>query len=274
MEDKKCFVICPIGEEGSDIRNRSDEVFTYVIEPTVRENGYKAIRADHIDKPGSITTQIVQEILTAPLVIADLTGQNPNVFYELALRHATRKPVVQIIQKGERLPFDVATQRTIELDHKSLGSAEEAKRRLNKQIKEVQNDPAQVDSPLAAGLQILDLQQSGKPIDKTLAEILLRLEELILAQNQSNQAVENLIRSASEPRSLQGNLDSAVIRKMSSSARLDQLTADAFLPTADKLVDQSSAVSYFKLFIDKAIKEARKQENPQSEAKHKRKDTK
>lgn len=178
MNQQTCFVICPIGEEGSEIRNRSDEVFRYVIEPVAAENGYKAIRADHIDKPGSITTQIIEQILTAPLVIADLTGSNPNVFYELALRHAIRKPVVQIIQKGERLPFDIATQRTIELDHKSLGSAEEAKKRLNTQIKEVQNDPLQVDSPLAAGIQILDLQQSTKPIDKTLAEILLRLEEL------------------------------------------------------------------------------------------------
>ena len=178
MDVQKCFVICPIGDEGTDTRNRSDEVFRYVIQPVALENGYDAIRADHIDKPGSITTQIIEQILTAPLVIADLTGQNPNVFYELALRHAIRKPVVQIIQKGERLPFDVATQRTIELDHKSLGSAEEAKRRLDIQIKEVQKDPSQVDSPLAAGLQILDLQQSTKPIDKTLAEILLRLEEL------------------------------------------------------------------------------------------------
>jgi hypothetical protein len=61
------------------------------------------------------------------LVVADLTGQNPNVFYELAVRHAAGKPVVHLITSGESLPFDVANQRAIKyaLDPDSLKKARE-----------------------------------------------------------------------------------------------------------------------------------------------------
>src|SRR5207245_4822666 len=96
-----CFVISPIGEEGTEIRRRADRVFKHIIEPVVEECGYKAVRADQISKPGIITSQIIQHLAEDPLVIADLAGHNANVFYELAVRHVTRKPVIQITQLGE-----------------------------------------------------------------------------------------------------------------------------------------------------------------------------
>lgn len=55
-------------------------------------------------------------LVRAKLVIADLSFGNPNVFYELALRHATRKAVVQIIRTSDRLPFDVSQFRTVTID--------------------------------------------------------------------------------------------------------------------------------------------------------------
>jgi len=69
------------------------------------------MRADELAEPGIITSQVIQHIVDDQLVIADLTERNPNVFYELALRHALRKPVVQIIHRGEAIPFDVAGMR-------------------------------------------------------------------------------------------------------------------------------------------------------------------
>jgi len=47
------------------------------------------------------------------LVIADLTYHNPNVFYELAVRHLNKKPVIHLIKKGEKIPFDINDRRTI-----------------------------------------------------------------------------------------------------------------------------------------------------------------
>jgi hypothetical protein len=102
--EKICFVIAPIGEEGSEIRKRSDRVFTYVIEPAALTCGYKAVRADKISTPGIITNQVIQEVINAPMAVADLTGHNANAFYELAVRHMVKKPLVQMITKGEKIP--------------------------------------------------------------------------------------------------------------------------------------------------------------------------
>src|SRR5262245_29205679 len=87
-ETKTCFVIAPIGEQDSVVRKRSDQIFKYLIGPAAQECGYTALRADQIAEPGIITTQVIQHIVDDPLVVADLTGRNPNVFYELAIRHA------------------------------------------------------------------------------------------------------------------------------------------------------------------------------------------
>jgi hypothetical protein len=61
-------------------------------------------------------------ILRSRLVIADLSFHNPNVFYELALRHAVRLPIVQIVRKADNVPFDINQMRTIQIDNTDLYS--------------------------------------------------------------------------------------------------------------------------------------------------------
>src|SRR5208282_587041 len=118
-EKKICFIICPIGEGGSEQRHRSNQMRKYVFNPVAEDLcGYRTIRADEISEPGIITAQIIQHLMDDPLVIADLTDSNPNVFYELAVRHAVRKPVVQLIDYRSVIPFDVAVQRTIKVDYR------------------------------------------------------------------------------------------------------------------------------------------------------------
>lgn len=112
------------------------------------------------------------------MVIADLTERNPNVFYELAIRHATRKPVVQMIFHAELIPFDVSNSRTIKFDHKDLDSAELSRQELKRQIQEVQKDSSLVDSPLSTAIEMKALSTSGDPSAKQYAEILLSLNNL------------------------------------------------------------------------------------------------
>lgn len=110
---KKCFVITPIGEEGSQIRRHIDGIINASIKPAL-ENKYEVIAAHHINTTGSINNQVIAAIYNADLVVANLTGLNPNVMYELALRHALKKPVIMIMEKGSKsLPFDVINERTI-----------------------------------------------------------------------------------------------------------------------------------------------------------------
>jgi hypothetical protein len=98
-----CFVISPIGEPDSEERKHADLILSSFIVPALEELRLTAVRADGISKPGLITGQVMDHVSRARLVIADLSFGNPNVYYELALRHATRKPVVQLIRTADKL---------------------------------------------------------------------------------------------------------------------------------------------------------------------------
>ncbi len=113
---KRCFVISPIGDEGTDIRNNADKVFKYIISPALEACDIKAVRSDHLNTTGRISEQMYTELYNDDLCIADLTGRNPNVFYELALAQGANRPVIILVQKGERLPFDVSDLRCIYYD--------------------------------------------------------------------------------------------------------------------------------------------------------------
>src|ERR1039457_4939766 len=113
---RTCFVICPIGEDGSAPRSRSDLVMRLIIRPAAEACGFKPDnirRADDIPKPGIITSQVIEQLRNADLVVADLTDHNPNVFYELAVRHVVRKQLILLIERGQSIPFDVAPNRVI-----------------------------------------------------------------------------------------------------------------------------------------------------------------
>lgn len=179
QEKKKiCFVIAPIGLENTDIRRRSDQVLKHIIEPVANECGYDPIRADKISEPGIITSQVIQHIIEDALVIADLTGRNPNVYYELAIRHAIRKPVIQIIQAEEPIPFDVAAIRIIQVDHTDLDSVAKCKEGLMSQIRSVENDPSLVDTPISNAIDLKNLRQSENPLEKSNAEIISKLQDV------------------------------------------------------------------------------------------------
>src|SRR5215472_13179804 len=91
-----CFVIAPIGPKDSDIRKRSDQVLKHIFKKALAEK-FEVIRGDNIDEPGMITLQVLRAVQESDLVIADLTGHNPNVLYELAVRHAMEKPIIHVI---------------------------------------------------------------------------------------------------------------------------------------------------------------------------------
>lgn len=147
---KTCFVIAPIDEPESEVRIRSDQILKHVIRPAVEECGYaKPVRADEIDEPGNITSQVIQRVTEDDLVVADLTDRNPNVFYELAIRHAIRRPFVQIAKAGERIPFDVYGQRTIFIDHTNLDNVASAIASIVEQIKSFEEKDAQVETPIS-----------------------------------------------------------------------------------------------------------------------------
>jgi|SRR6478736_8435669 len=124
-EREVCFVVSPIGESGSEIRKRADKFIKFVVLPSIGDL-YTVVRADQIASPGSINRQVFERLLNDDLVIADLTGHNPNVYYELAVRHCFAKPYVQMIHAADKIPFDLLDQRTIKFDIADLESVQSA----------------------------------------------------------------------------------------------------------------------------------------------------
>jgi hypothetical protein len=103
-----CFVIAPIGPKDSDIRKRSDQVLKHIFKKALAKK-YDVRRGDEIDEPGMITSQVLRAVQESHLVVADLTGHNPNVLYELAVRHAIEKPIIHAIEpKLSKIPFDIS----------------------------------------------------------------------------------------------------------------------------------------------------------------------
>jgi len=117
-----CFYISPIGEAGSEERQHADLLLSQIVEPAIEELGIDlaVVRADKMTQPGMISQQILQHVLGARLVVADLSFHNPNVFYELAIRHSTKLPTVLISRTAERIPFDIADLRVVRLDMTDL----------------------------------------------------------------------------------------------------------------------------------------------------------
>lgn len=158
----KCFVVSPIGEPVSETRKRSDGFLREVIRPVAESCGFIVERADEDKAPGVVTDAIVQKIIDAELVIADLHNHNPNVMYEVAIRHATDKPLIQMIEHGEPLPFDIGGLNTVFYDSSVLG-LDEWRTDLRKAIKAVQSGSTGTNPVARAGLfRALHAQQPSE----------------------------------------------------------------------------------------------------------------
>lgn len=124
-QGKKCFIITPIGNESSDMFRKAKGVIESVIKPVLEKHGFDDIKpAYEILESGMINNQIINRIINDDLVVANLTGNNPNVMYELAIRHAAAKPIIHICENGTILPFDIKDSRTIFYTDDMLGVQE------------------------------------------------------------------------------------------------------------------------------------------------------
>lgn len=192
-EDKsklKCFIITPIGGDDSPVRRSAEGVIDAVIYPVLQGIGFEDNNisvAHRMPNPGSINKQLINRIIQDDLVIVNLTGLNPNVMYELAIRHAARKPVVQICEQGTRLPFDIIDERTIFYTNDMAGVIE-LKEKFEKMVLESLKDE-NPDNPIYRVVESNLIQQStiNEP-EKYLMHRIDRLEQIIVNSLNSRQA--------------------------------------------------------------------------------------
>lgn len=134
-KEKSCFVISPFGDP-------YDSYFSKIIKPALDDCFLYAVRGDSLFRPATIMDEIWQGIRDASLLIAELTGRNPNVFYELGLAHALSKPVVLISNSIDDVPFDLRSIRVIVYDKNEPDWGASLRENLAKSIKEILDSPS------------------------------------------------------------------------------------------------------------------------------------
>jgi hypothetical protein len=155
MSSLLCFVLMPFGKKpdngGSDID--FDSVYNDLIFPAIEEAGLKPIRADEEKVGGIIHKPMFERLILCEYAVVDLTTANPNVFYELGVRHAARpySTVLLYAEGRKQLPFDIAPLRAIPYKLDSSGKPDQqandkAKEILKQRLIEAQNP--NTDSPI------------------------------------------------------------------------------------------------------------------------------
>lgn len=130
-----CFVMMPFGEW-------FDKYYQEIYIPAIREAGFEPVRADELFATGTVVEQIWEQIKKAKILLADLTDRNANVFYELGLAHAARKPVVFTTPKVEDVPFDLRHLRVILYDVREPEWANLLRKGVPDYLKNTIKDPA------------------------------------------------------------------------------------------------------------------------------------
>ena len=174
-----------VGAKDSPERKRADEIYGFIVKPTVEDAGLEPYRADLDLSPGAITPKMLSELLGARVVIADLTGRNPNVFYELGITHSFARPLISIADSSKLLPFDAKDERVIELgEYPETGLAyaqgEQAKASLQVSLKMVLDDKYEPPSPLRelAATRSVDQLAPENPLAAEMAQIRETLEQI------------------------------------------------------------------------------------------------
>lgn len=195
-EDKKtCFVITPIGDNNSDIRRHIDGIIDQAIVPALGKK-YEIEVAHRKYEIGSINDRVIKSVIEADLVIANLTTTNPNVMYELAIRHSFGKPVIVIAEEGTKLPFDVVVENTIFYLNDPTG-ANDLKQKLIEYEKPIDLEKKEY-GPVYNVINKIPLYnevESGKDVskDKLLQYVIDRLDSLEKNMNLSMQKMSNSV---------------------------------------------------------------------------------
>jgi len=129
-----CFVMMPFGAW-------FDRYYQEIYVPAIKEAGFEPVRADELFTTGSVVEQIWEQIEKAKLLLADLSGKNPNVFYELGLAHAAKKPVVFTSSQVDDVPFDLRHLRVIIYEVREPGWAGRLQQSVTDYLRNAAKEP-------------------------------------------------------------------------------------------------------------------------------------
>lgn len=218
-ERDACFVIMPFG-------GWLDDYYESIYRPAIRNAGLEPHRADDLFRPSTIVKDIWAYTRTARLLLADLTGKNPNVFYELGLAHALAKPAILVAESMDDIPFDLRALRVITFDKNAPDWGAILRDKIEASVKEVLAAP--VEAVLPAFLEVKpDPKPSVTAHEKEIIEIKQELD-LLKRQVRSQARIsvgdirERLIESPEDAEAL---MQTYLVRGMPQRSVIDRLVA-------------------------------------------------
>ena len=117
LKENCAFFLCPFSEP-------FNAIYQDHIRPSVERAGFVVNRADEIFGTEPIIEDIWESIIASEVIIADVSGRNPNVMYEIGMAHAVGKPVLILTQDIDDVPFDLRHHRCIIYTHTPRGCSE------------------------------------------------------------------------------------------------------------------------------------------------------
>ena len=166
-----CFVLMPFG-------GWLDDYYEAIYRPAIDAGGLEPHRADDLFRPSTIVNDIWAYTKRSKLLLADLSGKNPNVFYELGLAHALGKPVILIAESMDEIPFDLRALRIIVYDKNAPDWGRVLHDKIQAAIKEVLKSPVAAVLPAFLEVKAEPSKPTVTPHEKELIEIKQELDLL------------------------------------------------------------------------------------------------
>jgi hypothetical protein len=235
-----CFVAMPIKKTGTAEHEHYRALYDEIVAPICVSAGYDVTRADDIQRAGAITRDIIVRIATADLVIADLTEINPNVFYEIGIRHSIRaRGTVMILDEGQtpEVPFDLGAYRVIKFTREIAGLGR-LRRDLSIFVSGMETPGPESDNPVHDWLPTLPPDVLGAATGSEEARLRTELASAAKRLREYEQAYG----SVGNPETA-GESPLNVVSTVLAVAREGALPSD-LVERARRAVDQRDAVEY------------------------------
>ncbi|GAI91081.1 unnamed protein product, partial [marine sediment metagenome] len=175
---QKCFVIIPFSKTTDE---HTEEYWTKQYETFIKpliESGHPLVAERSAPLRGDILRQIITDLVTAPIVVADLTDANPNVYWELGVRQSFKHGTITIAENGTALPFDLGGKGTLPYFPKDHIKMQGFRNQFHKAVKDCLDNPNLPDSHVLETIggrgtlfQILMRDESLRKLDALFSEI-------------------------------------------------------------------------------------------------------
>ena len=138
---KSCYILSPTGEFDSVSKRMATQKLKFLIKPVLKEFSFIINFPPKEENFKVISHETINQILKSDLVIADISTENPKLFYQLAMVHLASKPVILIQKPGQEMPFDKNDLKIVSFNVNDLYTWEKSKEDLRIHLKDFERNP-------------------------------------------------------------------------------------------------------------------------------------